>query len=105
LDALRELKEVMEDEFDILIDTYLNDSVVRIASLKEAVQQQNPDAFRKAAHSFKGSCGNIGANGLAALCKKAEDMGAAGDLAQADSLVVQIETVYADVKSALAGPL
>lgn len=105
LDALRELKEVMEDEFQMLIDTYLNDSMVRIASLKEAVTTQNSDAFRKAAHSFKGSCGNIGANSLAALCKKAEDMGSQGDLHEADVLVTQIESAYAAVKTALSGPL
>src|SRR5690554_2703249 len=53
-EALAELKDVMEDEFDVLIQTYLADSRSRIESLEQALSENNPDVFAKTAHSFKG---------------------------------------------------
>ena len=59
-EALSELREVMEDEFDILIQTYVEDSRHRIESLRQALDAGDPTALSRAAHSFKGSCFNIG---------------------------------------------
>ena len=61
VEALAELQDVMEDEFDVLIQTYLADSRSRIDGLKEALATADPEHFAKTAHSFKGSCINIGA--------------------------------------------
>lgn len=74
-EALAELQDVMEDEFDMLIQTYLNDSRERIESLKAALNEGRVDAFAKTAHSFKGSCINIGAPRLGELCREAEKAG------------------------------
>ena len=59
-EALAELQDVMEDEFGVLIETYLADSRTRISGLKEAVDTGDSERLRKAAHSLKGSCINIG---------------------------------------------
>lgn len=99
VDALEELKEVMEDEFDVLITTYLEDSVVRLDSLKMALGSGDPEALRKEAHSFKGSSGNIGAPILAELCRQLEDIGKEGSVEGADSLITQIASEYGEVRS------
>lgn len=99
VDALEELKEVMEDEFPNLIHTYLEDSVVRLDSLKDAVGKLDTEMVRKEAHSFKGSSGNIGAPLLADLCRRLEDMGKGGDVNDAKPLLDEIVVEYQEVKT------
>lgn len=84
-EALAELKEVMEEDFETLLSTYLNDSRQRITSLASAVEAGDPESFARTAHSLKGSCINIGAMRLGQLCAKAEHTGRSGGLEGADS--------------------
>lgn len=102
-EALAELKEVMEDEFDVLIDTYLQDSRDRIAALRHALAGDDADAFAKAAHSFKGSCINIGAPRLGELCRDAELAGKEGRLEEAARTVDDIEGEFNRVRDMLKG--
>ena len=96
-EALAELQDVMEDEFGVLIRTYLADSRSRLSSLGQALADGDADAFARTAHSFKGSCINIGAPRLGALCQEAEQLGKNGDLAPAPSLLAQLEAEFAEV--------
>ncbi len=100
-DALVELKQVMGDEFPLLIDTFTSDSIVRIETITAAVNASAPEEIRRAAHSFKGSAGNMGATQLAALCKKLEDLGAEGKADGSQDLLAQITAEYDHVKAAL----
>ena len=96
--AIEELKEVMEDEFPVLIETYLRDSVVRLDMIQMALERNDADALRKAAHSFKGSSGNIGACQLEQLCAQLEKLGNCGDVTEAQDLFPMIKSEYHEVK-------
>lgn len=100
-EALTELQDVMEDEFDILIETYLKDSSDRIVYLRNAIGTSDADAFAKAAHSFKGSSINIGAPQLGALCLKAEEAGKHNRLDEATKVVDAIESEFQQVEQTL----
>jgi len=100
--ALAELRDVMEDEFDILIETFLDDAKTRIQQLLDAVQQKNAESFGRAAHSFKGSCTNIGVPYLADLCQNAEVKGKEGVMEGADALLGQIRAEFATISSLLS---
>lgn len=100
-EALAELQDVMENEFSILIQTYLNDSKERIAGLKAAMDEGDADAFAKTAHSFKGSCINIGAPRLGELCKEAETAGQNECLGEVPPVLHAIEEEFQQVKNAL----
>ena len=102
-EALSELQDVMEDEFEILIETYLKDSRERIGSLREAMTSGDADAFAKAAHSFKGSCINIGAPHLGELCMKAEKAGKEGELSATPAMLDAIEAEFRNVVDNLGG--
>jgi len=104
-EALAELRDVMEDEFEVLIQTYLADSRDRIRSLREAQQAGNADAFTKTAHSFKGSCINIGAPRLGELCLKAEMAGKESRMVEATALLDAIESEFQQVTKGLDGLL
>jgi HPt (histidine-containing phosphotransfer) domain-containing protein len=100
--ALLELQEVMEDEFSVLLETFLHDGKDRILQLLDAIQKNDADAFSRAAHSFKGSCTNIGVPYLAELCLEAEIRGKEGRMEGNDSLVGQIRAEFAVVTSLLS---
>lgn len=90
-EAIENLKVIMENDFNDLIDTFLADSEQRMISVREAVEAADADAIRKAAHSFKGASVNIGAIALSRLCKELEDAGARGDVAHVVEWVAKID--------------
>ncbi|MBW4933710.1 Hpt domain-containing protein [Marinobacter sp. F4206] len=100
-EALAELQDVMDDEFEVLIHTFLNDSRERIAGLKQAVNGQDADALAHMAHSFKGSCINIGAPQLGELCRVAENAGKEQRLDDAPATVDAIESEFRNVTGML----
>lgn len=97
-DVLAALQDVMEDEYPVLLDTFLADSEERLRALREAQLADDAQAIRLAAHSFKGSCSNMGALLLAGLCRQLEDAGRCGDLSEAPALLEQIEREFAIVR-------
>lgn len=100
-EALAELRDVMEDEFDVLINTYIMDSSDRIAHLRSALEQDDADRFSKSAHSLKGSCINIGAPRLGELCFDAEQAGRDNRLEEAATMVDAIESEFRYVEDTL----
>ncbi|MDX1599299.1 MAG: Hpt domain-containing protein [Marinobacter sp.] len=100
-EALAELKDVMEDEFDVLIHTYISDSADRLASIRSAIEAGDADALVKAAHSFKGSSINIGAPRLGTLCLEVENAGREERLSDAGPFVEQIDLEFQQVRSML----
>lgn len=92
-DALSALKEVMEDDFIFLIDTFIQDSQERLAVLQELQGSNDAEAIRRAAHSFKGSCSNLGALRLAAMCAELEGKALAQDL---HDIAVHIAAINAE---------
>jgi histidine phosphotransfer protein HptB len=96
--VLAALQDVMEDEYPVLLDTFLIDSEERLLVLRQAERAADAQSLRLAAHSFKGSCSNMGALMLAGLCKQLEEAGRREQLEQAPELVEQIEREFAIVR-------
>jgi HPt (histidine-containing phosphotransfer) domain-containing protein len=91
----------MEDEFPVLLDTFMADSAERLRQIQQAHVQADGQALRLAAHSFKGSCSNMGAPLLAGLCKQLEDIARRDQLTDAPVLIQQIEQEYGLVRDLL----
>ncbi|VXC33000.1 Sensor histidine kinase [Pseudomonas sp. 8Z] len=92
------LQDVMEDEYPVLLDTFVADSEERLRSIQQADREADAQALRLAAHSFKGSCSNMGAVCLAGLCKQLEEAGRREELELAPELIEQIEREFAIVR-------
>lgn len=67
--VLAALQDVMEQEYPLLLETFLSDSRARLDQLHHAT---DADGLAQAAHSLKGSSSNMGAVRLAELCRQME---------------------------------
>lgn len=93
--VLATLQDVMESEYPALLDTFLADSEERVRLLRQAYQAEQAETLRRAAHSFKGSCSNMGAVLLAELCQELETAARGEHLALAPALIASIEREFA----------
>ena len=100
-DTLLTLQEVMEDDFGRLIETYLNDSEDRLSAMQKALAGGDGEALRRAAHSFKGSCSNIGAQTLVAHCQHIEQAAANNQLTGLETTLVTLQGEFAQVRHQL----
>jgi CheY-like chemotaxis protein/anti-sigma regulatory factor (Ser/Thr protein kinase) len=84
-----------------VIDIYLNDSPRILSELRAALAEQSADSLRRAAHKFKSSSANLGAERLAELCKQLEAIGRTEQIEGAAALLENIEQEYRLAESAL----
>ena len=99
LETLRELGDV--DLLTELVDLFFADVPPQLASLREAIESGDASSVKRVAHTLKGSCGNMGAQRMAALCARLQDIGASGYLTHAPELLKQLEAEFERVRPAL----
>lgn len=88
--GIGELVEIMREEGPA--------SLFRIVS---AIERQDADGLRRAAHALRGAAANFGARPLEALCAEIENHGRAGLPLQAGPLVAPLQAEYQRVITAL----
>ena len=69
---VRTFRTEYPDIVDQLLDLFLQSTPPLLAELRAAVDGGDSEALRRAAHKLKGSCQNIGATVMAALCHALE---------------------------------
>jgi two-component system sensor histidine kinase/response regulator len=84
-----------------VISTYFQSSTELLEKLHQAIEQADPEAIRKVAHSLKSSSANLGARQLASLSKELEEAGRTHSLEKTGLLLNQIKTEYGRVVAAL----
>lgn len=103
LDGLRELDRGGDGTFfRRVVEAYLADAPSRLGDLRRGVSEKDPARTARAAHALKGSCRNIGAKRLAALCETLERLGGKEGLHSAGEILRQVEREFALVELALA---
>lgn len=70
----RTLREIMQEEYPHLLETFRDDSFQRLALLRAALAAGAAEEIRQLAHSFKGSSSNMGAVRLAERCRQLESL-------------------------------
>ena len=74
--TFEDLKQMSGAEFIVeLIDTFLDDAPKLAAEMHAALAADDPDSFRRAAHSLKSNAATFGAARLAELAKGLEALG------------------------------
>jgi len=98
---MSELKDIMEDDFQDLIDTYLQDAELKLSGIQQALDAGDGQKVGELAHSLKGASANICAQPLSELCATLEHQGKSNDLQSSPQLLQSIQSEYQSVKTAL----
>lgn len=101
LGQINELKDLMEDAFEDLINTYVEDSDEKIALLQSAISHQDKEKIAEISHSLKGSSANICAEFLSGLFKQVEDQARAENLTNIEQPFTLAQDEYLQVKGEL----
>jgi CheY-like chemotaxis protein len=102
IDRLRKLTKESSPDFLLgMIDLFIEDSPARINKMKEALWRADADTLAKAAHSLKGSSGQVGARRMFALCDIIEERSRAGSIEGAAPLLLTLEEEFGRVCLAL----
>ena len=101
-DVLNELKDIMEDEFGAVIEDYLQQGQELLADALEQLAAKDFDTLRRTAHTFKGSCMNIGALELQQHMATLEQAAVSRDAAAASNAAELAVQEMPRVRAALA---
>jgi HPt (histidine-containing phosphotransfer) domain-containing protein len=82
---------------DEVVATFQRIAPLRLAAIRKAAKG-HPAQLERAAHSFLGSCGNLGCRRMADLCARLEVLGRSGSTEGALDLARLLEEEYAAVK-------
>jgi CheY-like chemotaxis protein/HPt (histidine-containing phosphotransfer) domain-containing protein len=102
LASLRELQPAGEPDVVLeLIGIFLHEVPRRLSGLQESIAQRDCRRIEELAHSLKGSCGNLGARTMAALCGSLEKEGEKGLLGDTGLLLAQVQAEFVRVRAVL----
>jgi HPt (histidine-containing phosphotransfer) domain-containing protein len=94
---LERLEEAFEDDttgIADLLDMALETGAKHRRALEAGLAAGDTEIVRRAAHSIKGSAGNIGANDVMRLAAELDERARAGDLSDARARVDAISAAY-----------
>ena len=96
------LKDAMGADYIIeLVQAYFEETPQLLTSLREALDKQDCESFRRAAHSIKSTSNSFGALNLGANARELEMMGREGKLEGAAAKVEALFLEYAQVQKTL----
>lgn len=102
--TFEELKQMSGEDFiDELVDTFLEDSPKLVGEMKAALQANDVDAFRRAAHSLKSNSATFGATRLSELSRELEMLGKEHRLSEAEPRLQPLEETLQSVCAELKG--
>ena len=103
--ALDKIRALSRDGGDALvqkvINAYVGDVPQHLRTLRQAVGGHDAGTVRRIAHSLKSASANVGAEGLAGLCKDLEQLGRADTIEGADALLTDMEHAFQAVRHSL----
>jgi CheY-like chemotaxis protein len=85
---------------DEVVATFLKIAPIRLTAIRKA-SKGNAEQLERAAHSFLGSCGNLGCRRMADLCARLEVLGRSGSTEGAPALARSLEEAFAAVRPQL----
>ena len=103
---MSQLREVMEDEFADLLQTYLDGVPRELQRLRDALAAQNAEVIIGCSHTLKGSSANLGILRLSQLFRELETLGRNGEVGgAAQAMLERIDTEFAVVRPLLESAL
>jgi len=101
-DVIRDLLDVMGDEFTDLVRVYLEDTPKSVAALEQAAARGDIEGLIAPSHSLKSTSANLGALSLSELAKRLEHGARGGTLGgEAPMIVAEIRRTFVRVQQEL----
>ena len=102
LDALRALpRNGIKDMLTHIGELYLMDSRGLISAIEQSMEAGNGVELARAAHAWRSYNGNVGAVGLAQLCRELEEAARSGNFTAARTVYTQIQALHHRVRDEL----
>jgi len=89
--------EGAEDLVAEVMTTFRADTAARLAVLQEVIASGNSSLLRAEAHALKGSAAQVGAEGMARLCREMEERAASGAIVELNSLLNQLDSQFEEI--------
>lgn len=106
LPQFEELRELLADDFNDLIYTYIDDSLQCLTEMDIAFANLDNRLGYNAAHSLKGASSNVGATKLTELCYQLQEICRTAQIHRHQPLIEEIKTechaVNDQIKSLIA---
>jgi PAS domain S-box-containing protein len=99
---VRRFRDDYPEIVDRLVALFADTTPPLLEQLTNAVHASDDDSVRRLAHKIKGSCQNVGAVKMAALCRELEEPDA-GKAPLADALQAAYPATLAEIRATLAG--
>ena len=107
--TLENIRALSRADGDALLErvilAFTGETPRQLAAMREAIAGADAEALRKVAHSLKSGSANVGADGLAQLCKEMEKLGRAGSTEGAATLLQQMQQAFLAVRESLSAIL
>ena len=100
--VLAALKELMEEEFPALINSYIEDAPKLLADILSSSKEADREILVRAAHTLKSSSNNLGAIKLAMIAETIEKQSQDNKLSVAATLIPSLQAALDETIEALA---
>jgi HPt (histidine-containing phosphotransfer) domain-containing protein len=84
-----------------IIELFLKETTQRVAQLRKSLETRDAIGAERISHTMKGSCGNIGAARMSAMCDQLRTPLRQALWAEAEKVLAEIELEYGRVAEAL----
>jgi HPt (histidine-containing phosphotransfer) domain-containing protein len=101
MEALDELRNLMGDALDEVLQTFVDYVPGQIDELSQAVSNDDAEGVFNLAHKMKSSSSSIGALGLASVAEQIEVIGRTGSTQGAAELLEKLKALYSDAETIL----
>lgn len=96
------LKDAMGEDFiDELVQSYFDETPPLLSTLQSALESDDSEEFRRAAHSIKSTSNSFGALEFGSLARELEMMGKENRLDEAGEKLQLLVSEYVNVKKSL----
>jgi HPt (histidine-containing phosphotransfer) domain-containing protein len=100
-----ELRELMEEEFTDLMETFLRDLPTQLARIHDGYTVGDTELLWRTAHTLKAASGSIGALRISELCRQLEMVGRESSMHLAAPLLDELRVVGGETEAALKAQL
>jgi HPt (histidine-containing phosphotransfer) domain-containing protein len=102
-ESLKDIEKAGDDSIVLeLIDSFQDDTASRLQRLHEAVTRCDADRVKAEAHSVRGAARQMGAEGLAELCRAVEAGAPQRNWPELEDQVNRAEVQFAEVRTAMS---